>query len=88
MHDFPFSNLVTLLKQVVSKSSSTPASFNLSLSSNRTIAINGFVVLIYPMQEEAVVEHHLNIFQLTSGLTYNNNGSPSAKGTFGLIEVN
>ena len=95
-YDFPFGNLSDssyLKLRVVSKSSSSPASFNLSLfGQNRTITINGSgssylsdagraVVVEYPFENNINSNYQID-------LTYNNNGSPSAKGYLDYIEVN
>ena len=93
------SHLVTLatlpfLKlRVVSKSSSTPASFNLSLfGQNRTISINGSGSSYLSDAGRAAVVEYPFANNLNSNyqvdLTYNNNGSPSAKGYLDYIEVN
>ena len=71
--------------RVVSKSSSTPASFNLSLfGQNRTIAINGSGSSYLSDAGRAAVVEYPFANNLNSNyqvdLTYNNNGSPSAKG--------
>ena len=87
-YDFPFGNLSDssyLKLRVVSKSSSSPASFNLSLfGQNRTITINGSgSSYLSDAGRAAVVEYPFanNLNPITRDLTYNNNGSPSAKGT-------
>ena len=95
-YDFPFSHLSdsSFLKlRVVSKSSSTPASFNLSLfGQNRTIAINGSGSSYLSDAGRAAVVEYPFANNLNSNyqvdLTYNNNGSPSAKGYLDFIEVN
>ena len=95
-YDFPFSNLSdsSFLKlRVVSKSSSTPASFNLSLfGQNRTITINGSGSSYLSDAGRAAVFEYPFVNNVNSNyqidLTYNNNGSPSAKGYLDYIEVN
>ena len=95
-YDFPFSNLgdSSFLKlRVVSKSSSTPASFNLSLfGQNRTITINGSGSSYLSDAGRAAVVEYPFVNNVNSNyqidLTYNNNGSPSAKGYLDYIEVN
>ena len=95
-YDFPFSNLSDsswLKLRVVSKSSSTPASFNLSLfGQNRTIAINGSGSSYLSDAGRAALVEYPFVNNLNSNyqmdLTYNNNGSPSAKGYLDYIEVN
>ena len=95
-YDFPFSNLgdSSFLKlRVVSKSSSTPASFNLSLfGQNRTITINGSGSSYLSDAGRAAVVEYPFVNNINSNyqidLTYNNNGSPSAKGYLDYIEVN
>ena len=95
-YDFPFSNLSDsswLKLRVVSKSSSTPASFNLSLfGQNRTIAINGSGSSYLSDAGRAAVVEYPFVNNLNSNyqmdLTYNNNGLPSAKGYLDYIEVN
>ena len=79
--------------RVVSKSSSTPASFNLSLfGQNRTIAINGSGSSYLSDAGRAAVVEYPFVNNLNSNyqmdLTYNNNGLPSAKGYLDYIEVN
>ena len=95
-YDFPFSNLSdsSFLKlRVVSKSSSTPAYFNLSLfGQNRTISINGSGSSYLSDAGRAAVVEYPFVNNVNSNyqidLTYNNNGSPSAKGYLDYIEVN
>ena len=79
--------------RVISKSTSAPASFSLSLfGQNRTISINGSgSTYLSDAGREAVVEYPFvqnsnSNYQVD--LSYNNNGSPSAKGYLDYIEVN
>ena len=95
-YSFPFTSLgdSSFVKiRVVSKSTSSPASFNLSLfGQNRNISINGSgSSYLSDAGRSSVNEYYfLNTtnsnFNMT--LTYNNNGSPSSKGYLDYVEVN
>ena len=95
-YSFPFTSIgdSSFVKiRVVSKSTSSPASFNLSLfGQNRNISINGSGSSYLSDAGRASVNEYyfLNTpnsnFNMT--LTYNNNGSPSSKGYLDYIEVN